>query len=488
MSALRTPRRRLLSTLALSACALLASVGVARADDPDDWSLGFGGGWFGGMVEMYQGPNLELATTQLERIADVLRLDDAQRDEMMSLFAALEDEHLRAWVRFAERNGDLQGKGMTGKEDWQEIQQQQRAISDDFKKEQERLINLMLTDLQLIITGEQMERWDTIERERLRMDTLTKYGCFPAERYDVAEAVMTLDLDDPARFDELIERYAQQMDPLLRARNRAIERAAQAFTEYNEKQQEMWGGFDWENPDAQAQYVALQEEVNALQRSAVAAALDAKPACERVAELNRRFAQEAADMLDGRDRRELEDLVDESKLAQPGGFNFQNYSRARQKFKAVLNMENMIGVYETWADSMGGDEEWGIMRLARQMEPLTPKQVSDIEALQEEFETEMEILETRRPGGEQRTEDIMKWSFTLRTPEGDMTLTHNDPPEEFSGAKGGFAVAGAFMMTGQDGSEEMEAYQRDKSQLEQRYIERLRELLTLRQRALIALQ
>ncbi len=491
MPALRTPRQRLLSTLTLSACAILACTGLARAEDPDDWSLGFGGGW-NSYMEVYQGPNLELATTQLDRIASVLQLDETQREEMMSLFYGLEDEHLRAWVKFAESNGDMQTKTMTGKADWAEIQKDQKAVQEEYQAEQDRLVALMLDDLRLLITSEQEARWETIERERRRMDTLTRFGCYPSERFDLVEALGTLDLDDRdrERLEPLIERYADEMDPALVARNRALDKAAASYQQHTERQQEMWA-MDWSDPEQAMQAQNIQEELNKLQRDAVSDALSAKPACKRVADLNERYAAEAKEMLRDRDRRELEKMIEKGASDTGQMFDFTNYSRARQKFTMVLNMEEMLGAYKSFSSSMGGGEEWGIMRIAREVEPLTPKQLRDVEALENEFETEMEILETKKPGAAQAPEDAMKWNFTLRTSAGDMTLTHNDPPEGAgTDAKSAFMIAGGGAFMTQDGGaeEEMQEYMAERAELEQRYIERLREMLTLRQRALSAMQ
>ena len=489
MQTLRTPRRRLLSTIALSACALLSVAGLAKADNPDDWSLGWGAGSWDGM-EFYQGPSLVMATTQLDRIADVLGLDEAQREEMMSLFEALEDEHLTAWVAFAERNGDLQNKGMTGKDDWAEIQEQQGKIADEFEAEQDRLVDLMLSDLELLVTPEQAERWGTLDRERRRMDTLTAYGCYPAERYDLVEVVKTMDDDNPERFDEIIERYAAELDPLLQARNRALENASEAFADYNEKQRTMWSGFDWSDPSAASRYEEIEAEVQSLSRAAVSAALSARPACKRVADFNERFASEIRALLDKRAQREFDELISTESAGADNAFDFTNYSRARRMFTTVLNLEDMLGAYRSWSDSMGGGE-WGIMRIAREMEPLTPKQISTIEEIQDRFEAEMEIVDARRPGGDREEIDTSAWTFTLRTAEGNMTLNHNDPPEAMG--KGGAQMiasgkGGVFFGDNGEMTEEMQEWQAERARVEQRFIAEIREELTLRQRALLAIQ
>ncbi|MEM1424062.1 MAG: hypothetical protein AAGH64_08670 [Planctomycetota bacterium] len=479
------PRTRILSTLALTACTLMGAVGLARAEDPDDWSLGWGGGFEA--MGVYAGPQLALATTELDRIARVLGLDEAQREEMMSLFYALEDEHLAAWVSFAEGNADAQNKGMSGKNDWAEIQKEQEEIARAFEEEQDRLVGLMLSDLELLVSPEQAERWGTIERERRRMDTLTRYGCYPGEQYDLVEVLHTLELDGDPAFASFIERYAEGIDPLLRTRNAALEKVGEASRASNRAQMEMYTDFDWEDPASMARYEELQMRVMEMQRDTVAVALAARPSCQRVAQFNEVHADELRGMLDGRTQREFDDLINSSGGADDGEFDFADYSRARQMFTSILNIEDMIGMYETWADSMGG-EGWGIMRIARDMEPLTPKQASDIEELQERFEAEMEVLETRRPGMRNEQVDMTEWFFTLRTPDGDVTLQHNEPPEEMASGMAYSGKGGMYFVEGQEDGEEMESWASEKAQIEQRYIVQLRELLTLRQRAMISLQ
>lgn len=492
----RTARRSLFSRPAalLTLAASLAFSGTALGADADDWSLSNEGFFNVGYMNMYKGPSLELASSQLERIADVLGLDETQRSEMMDLFAGLEDQHLRAWVDFAEASNDMQNLStMTGgKFDWGEQQKKMEAISEGYEREQERLIQLMLDDLRLMVTPEQERRWSVLEREQRRMKTLTKYGCYAEEKYDLVSAVQSLDLDEDVedRLAPMLEQYAADLDVALQQRNRQLEKVGELNEAYSEIQREQWS-LDWSSPEAQQRYQEIQEQLDGKKNGVVEAALTARTYCRRVADVNKRFTQEVGDALPDRPRRELETMVATSEDKSDGGWDFSNYSRARQKFSMVLNMEEMIGAYSAFSGSMGAGKDWGIMRIARQMEPLTPVQVQQIEALRDEFEAEMEILETKRPTPKLPPEEMSKWRFTLRTPGGNVTLQHNDPPEEMGGKDGNVFMVrggGAFTSFGEDeASDEMAAYNAERGELEQRYIEGLRELLTLRQRALIAL-
>lgn len=489
---MRRSPRTLLTAAVLGVASLLTSP-FAIAEDPDDWMMG-GVDMWSSYSTVWQGPSLQLAAPQLERVAEVLNLDESQRDAMMDLYRGLQDEHLGSWVEFAEVMNDMQNKSMGVSTDWQEQQRQMQEANNAYSASQERLINIMLDDLRLLLTPEQDERWETLDRERYRMNSLTQWGCYPAERWDLIDVVNTLDLDggDRSALDPILERYAEEMDGLLRSRNRQLESLGELYQEYSEIQQEQYG-LDWEDPDAMTRYEEIQNKVMGMSRDAISSALEARPLCKRVADLNTRYADEVMPQLPDRDRREMEKMIgDESSGEEGMMWNPASYSRAKQKFATALNMQEMVSAYTTFASSMDSKEDWGLMRIARELEPLSARQISEIESLEEEFLAEYEFLEERRPGGavEIDPEEMMKWSFTLRTPMGSMTLNHTDPPEDaMMGGKSGMAFyGGGFAVEmGKDGSDdEMQEWMERKADLEQRYIERLRDILTLRQRAMIA--
>jgi hypothetical protein len=275
-----------------------------------------------------------------------------------------------------------------------------------------------------------------------------------------------------------------------RARNRQLEKVGELNEQHDETTREQWS-MDWSDPEsAQRKYEEIQQRVIEQQRAVVEEALTARTYCKRVADINKRYAMDIGEALPDSARRELETMIaTESSATDQQPWDFKNYSRCRQKFTMVLNLEDMLGSYEAFSSSMAGGEEWGLMRIARDMEPLSAVQIDRIEDLQEEFEAEMELLEEKRPTPQVEQEDLTKYRFTLRTPGGNLTMMHNDPPEGM-GMPNQYMVRGGAMMTEQDEetAEKMRAFNEERQELEQRYIDELRGLLTLRQRALTAFQ
>lgn len=490
-------RRRLFASLSLCAAfaggavpataLLMTSAGTAHASS-DDWQLiDSGNMWDGGWGNLWQGPQLEVSQRQLERIGDVLRLDDAQRDDLVNLYMSLEEQHLEAWVEFAEASGDANNAFRGGDYDWQKIQEETEERTDRFTQKQDELIGLLFEDLQLIITQDQLERWPLVELEQRRQQMLGRYGCYPKERFDLVAAVGTLDLDEAERaaLEPVLKRYAEEMDPLLQARHRALEHVDKRNEGIQDAQSAIYS-IDWESDPAAAQqaYEKAMERANEMQQDVIRAALAARPACRRVGELNERYLEEITGMLDVRGRTELERMTAET-ANDTGEWDPFSYSRSKQIMSFLLNMDEMIAAWGAYADSADDDSGMGMMRLARNVEPLRPDQVMRIEEMLEELDAERELLSMEAPQSMlPQVDDAQKNNFTLTTPGGSYTLQRIDTGHDES------AMAWGGMGGGQteEDAEKMQAYQQKQSEMEQRYIERIRDLLTVRQRALIAFQ
>lgn len=472
------------------AALLLSSAGVAHASS-DEWQItdNSAGMWGGGMMNLWEGPQLALSQRHLARIGDVLGLDDDQRIDLENLYFALEEQHLEAWVEFAEGTNDANNVSYTGDYDWEEMQKEAEARTESFMQRQDDLIALLFEDLQLIITPQQLERWPLVEMEQRRQRMLGKYGCYPKERFDLIAAVNTLDLEDAEReaLEPVLIRYAKEIDPLLQARHKALENIDKQNEGVSEEQMNFYD-LDWESdPEgAQAAYEKAMERMNDLQQDVVRAALAARPACKRVHDLNERYLDEIKPMLDARGRAELERLTADKASDDGMTWNPLDYSRSKQMMSFLLNMEEMLVAWGAYMDSTDDDSGMGMMRLARNVEPLRPEQVMQLEEMLEELEAERELLRLEAPESMMPSiAEAQDNSFTITTPGGSYSLYRADEDAEQQ-----MMVMWDSEPSAEDQAEakRVEAFQEKQSKMEQRYIDRIRSILTLRQRALIAFQ
>lgn len=117
-----------------------------------------------------------------------------------------------------------------------EVLQDSRLIheveTENWQSEATKMQGQFLADMQGLLTPEQMGRWPLAEREMRRLKRVSS-GRLPGESVDLVRVLD--DVDDKAmdRKDvrEVMEQYAQELDGLLRSRDKLIEDQDSAFRE-----------------------------------------------------------------------------------------------------------------------------------------------------------------------------------------------------------------------------------------------------------------
>ena len=463
---------------ALAALALVPAICVvapnAAAQDGEQWMITGGNNmWMGS----FGGPSEPITRRQLDRYADILRLDDTQREQAQLLREALLDQHLETWVRFAEKQADAQHSARYN-QDWQSMQAEMEKLAEERRKETERFMDTLLEDLSLLLSREQLDRMDQLEQARRREETLTKWACTDDETFDLIAVVDTLDLDeaDMEPLRPMLDDYASTLDSALASRNRHLETVAEAYRDYTEAQEGQWSS----DMDAD-EMMKRQEDMVKAQQDVVSAAKQARSFGERVGAINRRYAELIVDHLPSYAREEFEDLTDTSVDDNDPWRNVMGgHVRSKMMIQTLRNMESTITAMNTWISAGGGEMASNYARLARQVQPLSVDQLDELELIEEDLERELEALEDERPNRQQPDADS---SFSVGGPAGRINLTKVDPNDPSSYSKAAFAG----MMGGGD-EDAMQDWMEQRAEVDERYITRIRDTLTIHQRAIIAYQ
>jgi hypothetical protein len=265
---------------------------------------------------------------------------------------------------------------------------------------------------------------------------------------------------------------------MLTDRSRRMASVAETAREATEAQMEL--GMLYQNadePPSPDEIMKLQEDIQSKQTDAVRAALDLLPICARVRDLNMRFADELEAALPAAQARELREQVDDAIRSADGGgmFSMMNWSRARMMFNMLEDLESTLDMYKQSMQQFddGSGRMTRMLEMMGNAEPLSEDQRRRIERIRDDWEAETERHDRKH---NPRLAEMQRSQLNFRLPGGTLTLMSAD-------AQGGGFMGGMAAMGGGGDNEEA---QREKFDIDQRAIDRVREVLTMGQRALIA--
>lgn len=158
---------------------------------------------------------------EIEVMGRILKLRPDERSSVVALFEA-HDAEVRA-------EGGAIRRACRDLSEEAELTQRQTVMEGiskkvaDWEKRREELEKQFLADLTSMLTKEQNERWPTVERE-LRRPRLMDGAWMSGEGIDVVALVADTisESDHPPEIDELLERYASEVDPALVERERFV--------------------------------------------------------------------------------------------------------------------------------------------------------------------------------------------------------------------------------------------------------------------------
>lgn len=429
---------------------LLAAIApAARAANSDEWRLSdvrdYDYYWF-------RTPPRLITPREIERLADCLDLTDTQRNAFAALALSAQREFEDGWLDMAESFDDLRyGADARHDRDWRA---RRRRTRDLHHRSQAALASArtgILSDLQLLLTEEQAAAWDDALRAHRRRTTLAEYANTNGETVDlisIVELIDTLTDEQRTAIEKELDGYVIDLDAALSARHAArrnLERACRKLDDsrMSEKQ-------------------ATKDELQGLTDDVIHHALRTWEASRRIREINDRYATLVGDLLGETERQELKELTADAPL--PGG-EFRAMPRGQRMLTFAEHLDTAADVAR--AQVIYGRSRWySLMAAAAQgIEPLTQEQRDKIAALREQFEADYDQLRRRYDVPDVRTYNDNY--IAIHSDEGRVELQRKKNVDSRSKA--------------QDWS----AYYQDLGRLSDDVVEKLRKVLTVRQRILL---
>ena len=428
---------------------LLGAVPGALGADADDWGLSevrdYDYWWF-------RTPPHLIAPREVERLAASLDLTDPQQSALEALVLSAERAFEDDWLELAESFDDLRWGAETRQDrDWRARRRRMRQIHHQSDTQLDAARAAIRSDLQLILTDVQASSWDHAMRDHLRRTTLAEYANLNGETVDLLAVTELIEgLTDAQRgaIDAELETYAIELDTALSARRAArtnLERACRKLDD-----------------SRMSETQASKEELQGLTNDVIRQALRTWDASRRIRDINDRYATLVGDMLGETERQRLKELTADAPL--PGG-EYQGQSRGLRMLRFAANLDDVgdaartQGRYETsrWTLSMA--------EAAQGVEPLTQDQREHIAQLTETYEAEYSRL--RRQHDIPDLRDSNENAIQVRCDEGRVEMQRKKRVDSRS--------------SGQDWT----AYRQDLGKLDEETVEKLRALLTVRQRILL---
>jgi len=422
-----------------------------------------------------------ITARDLRLYADVLALDEIQMEIMRDAFEDFSRSYNREWVLFSESRSDAQHASQAS-QDWEKTQEQFTSLKKGFDEKVERMEDQFIGDLRLVLNAEQGERWNLLEREQRRAKTLAKYASYPDEKIDIVACVQAIELSDAQKreLESILEEYRMQMDSVLVSRNRKAEQVGKRAIAAAEIEID-YENIDYENPAA---VEAAYAEYNKSREQLVPLGLELRQACARVREVNLQFRRRIEEKLPAD---QLEAFAKVAKPKQDSNMwdMFGGYSRAKMMIGLLENIEMYIASAQMQADMWGesdNDEMAMYLKRMREVQPLTESQRQELAQIKADYEAGSESIRARYDSKSPAAEvDDDPDHIQLPTPHGTLSLmrvTEGDEEAMYGGMYGA--------MYGMGGEEPNMEQQREQSELDQRIIDRLRAIMTIEQRALMA--
>lgn len=428
---IRAAPRSLLAALLLS---LLSLAAPARAGiNPSEWA--FGQFWEDSEVSAWRlPPALWLAAH--DRIArDILELTDDQHDALAAIVEGAEKEFTLAWLDRKETliDEDLRDRIKEADEDegdydaWDERWKRMRKIRSELHELRRTLFTQVLTDLRLVATPEQADKWPDLERAMRRNFTLLHLANYRLEALDLDALIRGMEPppDVLAAIDPVLHSYLVELDILLTTRDQA----ADALETEAIKARDLSESVEESEDDRGAS----RRDIRRAQRGAesvVRAAARTLDASKRIADLNAATLTQLQDKLPAA-------IADEiHKIANSPLYARRNNDWDQTEAHAALHLaENLT----TFSDSLSQDTIWsgtsgsvaGIARLRAAVKPLTREQTAKIRDLRKSFETEDLALRNRLQPGDDADPDRSSWIY-LRVRSGTVYLYRTEAGEEES--------------------------------------------------------
>ncbi len=442
---------------------LLLAMGVPSAiAAKDDWHVEVEPDWRG-----YYRSESPVVARDFRRYMEALELDDEQMATARDLFTAFESEIRDISTLMREQRADSERTFEKNKKKQRKQQQARLRMTERYDKRAGELTTHLFSDLRLMLTSKQEEAWKELEQLRRRRETLSRFAAYPAENVDLVVIIEGLKMPEDVRsgLNNTLENYLVELDNAVMIRNAKVASLSGPARKIARMYREWWEAED--ETDQQR----VRRRIESRQEKLVSGATHLRDLCKRVKDINERYAQQimiglSSDLLP-RFERQVAQVIEKSEDDDWG-----DYNRARRAMRAIVQLEYTKPIAELRMQAYGEDNDY-YQRYAERMRAIpsaTEKQVDAIKALKAEFETEYEALRKRHNRKMPRAKDPNQFEFQLDGAQ--LTLYQGERPQHY--------------WERWEEEQPSEDFQRDNSKLSQRYMDRLRHILTLEQRSYIA--
>jgi len=233
-----------------------------------------------------------ISSKEFDRFVGVLRLDESQAEIAQSLFESMLSE-------YEDIRRDLQKHSDMLREEFEEtrdpaIYEDMIPVQERARKKTKELEARFMEDLRLVITDDQAENWDRLERMRRRDKTLSNPMGVSGAGVDLIQIVDDMDLAESSMHEmsPVLERYELDLDRALVDRSRLNEEQEKKFRESHQPGEGGTMAFDIEEFQASA---AAMREIEL-----------------KLREVNQRFAAQLGGMMDETTRGEFDRMVREA--------------------------------------------------------------------------------------------------------------------------------------------------------------------------------
>ncbi|MCA9294553.1 MAG: hypothetical protein KDA20_12140 [Phycisphaerales bacterium] len=449
-------------TLIFSLAALTTLLCAAAARAADDWHVEVEPDWRG-----YYRATSPIAARDFQRYLDALALREDQIDMANDLYLAFENEIRDMSTLMREQRSDLQSAFQPDEKKQRKAQQARIKLTERFDARAKDLTQRLFADLRLTLTTEQEQAWQDLEQLRRRRETLTRFAAYPSENIDLAVIIDGIDMPQEVRdsLQNTLDNYLVELDNAVAMRNAKVESLSGPAREVVALRRETWSTED------QADRNKLERRIASRQEKLVSDAEQLRDLCKRVKDINDRYAQQislglSADLLPRFERR-IGQVIDKN-----DDDDWSDYNRARWAIRSIERLEYEKPIAELELRAYGEDHDY-YQRQAdrlRAVPGLSERQSQEVATLKSEFETEYEALRKRHNQKARRPKNPSQFEFQLDGAR--LTLYQGDRPMRY--------------WERWEEQEPSEDFKRDDADLSQRYIDRLRQILTLEQRSYIA--
>lgn len=227
---------------------------------------GMGGGMMGGM------DGQSISSADLDKYGKILDLTPEQHDAVKALHEGYTAEVAKLRERAQKMMEDAREEFRETRDPavWQEIGEKITPIRDEGRKVEKQFLD----DMKSLLTEKQMPLWGRVEKTRKREQTIRR-GFISGETVDVIRVVerMNLPEEQMKTINPTLERYENDLDPVLTKRNELFEAGMSQMR------------------------TLMQDVMQGKTEEADKRMSEARDASVRVRDVNRRYAKEIASLL-----------------------------------------------------------------------------------------------------------------------------------------------------------------------------------------------